>query len=180
MGILDDIGHAAASAAGALSKPSAAAEASFAELKRRWEALDAWQVAKKLPNVKLQIDAWRDFSGRWIAGYPDVPALNPSIADLNVVEAYAKKKGFAPGAGKLAGLDLEVAIDTPDKRAKNAAVDAAQVVVEDAEWLAKKAAEGAKTGLPILETLVVLGLLGAGVAYWAERRAASAVLRTVL
>ncbi|KYF81786.1 hypothetical protein BE11_27995 [Sorangium cellulosum] len=44
------------------------AKETYAELRRRWDALLAWGVGDKLPNVRRQLDTWREFSAKWEAG----------------------------------------------------------------------------------------------------------------
>ncbi|WP_437717353.1 hypothetical protein WMF45_13630 [Sorangium sp. So ce448] len=67
------------------------ARATYAELRRRWDALLAWGVGDTLPNVRRQLDAWREFSASWEAGDEDTSTLSAMSADLQVAESYARE-----------------------------------------------------------------------------------------
>ncbi|WP_437316695.1 hypothetical protein [Sorangium sp. So ce385] len=83
------------------------AKDSYVELRRRWDALIAWGVGDKLPNVRRQLDAWRQFSAKWEAGDEDVSALSAMSADLHVAESYAREKGYAGGGPQVRAPDAE-------------------------------------------------------------------------
>lgn len=83
------------------------AKDSYAELRRRWDALITWGVGDKLPNVRRQLDAWREFSAKWEAGDEDVSALSAMSADLQVAESYAREKGYTGGGPQVRAPDAE-------------------------------------------------------------------------
>ncbi|AUX42574.1 uncharacterized protein SOCE26_040070 [Sorangium cellulosum] len=83
------------------------AKETYVELRRRWDALLAWGVVDKLPNVRFQLDAWREFSAKWEAGDEDVTALSAMSADLKVAEEYAREKGFAGGGPQVRVPSIE-------------------------------------------------------------------------
>ena len=65
----------------------------YGKLRERWDKLFAWGVGDKLPNVRLQIEAWRSFAAAWEASDEQPEALNAFEAELNTVELYAKDTG---------------------------------------------------------------------------------------
>ncbi|AUX28140.1 MULTISPECIES: hypothetical protein [Sorangium] len=85
------------------------AKETYAELRRRWDALLAWGVGDKLPNVRRQLDVWREFSAKWEAGDEDTSALSAMSADLQVAESYAREKGYAGGGPQVRPPDIEEA-----------------------------------------------------------------------
>jgi len=69
-------------------------EATYAEVKRRWDRLVAWQVGDRIPEHRPDLANWREFSARWDGGDEDTERLGEFVSTLNVVERRAREVGF--------------------------------------------------------------------------------------
>ncbi|AUX43822.1 uncharacterized protein SOCE26_052770 [Sorangium cellulosum] len=138
----------------------------FARLVARWELLEKWGVRTKLPGYRLTFEAWDDFRRKWLDGDEEVEKLNPTEAELNMVELAAEGKGFVRPGARPGGVDLEQmteplkAAAAVDREVKAVKAEVQEIAAAAPAGLASLAA-GAFGRLP-LAAKVAVPVVGAG------------------
>jgi len=79
----------------AMRDEAAQREHAYNEIKRRWDALLAWKVTDKAPEVRRLLTEWQTFTPDWTSGKKDPEALRVQAMNLATAEGNAQLHGFS-------------------------------------------------------------------------------------
>jgi hypothetical protein len=137
--------------------PTAAQQATAADINARWHALLAWGVIAQAPDTSIQMASWSLWASNWAAGNPDVSQLQAQKDALLTVEGRAKSLGYTGGPAA-----PKTPQGAPPKAPPPQAAPPAPVVSKSSPWAPSPVPQslpGGSSSIPIGYKIVGLVLL---------------------